>query len=385
MTSDQPPLPELPEAIPLDTDAIPSDPSLPLSDQSDPLSGDQPDLLPDEFDEFEPSSGEPSVTAVTTDNQDVLSQLPPIIKAPAIKTLRSAIRGLEGIVTRLEAVPFHASKSPLGQSSTRKFAGQNVQQWWITLLHRVRSVLPEAVQQNLSDRALGGAIAGILLLVVWTTSSLLFQPSKPTPVAVLPLPSPATSIPDQATPTPIPTLPSPGITPSIEPNLEPSPEPALAPIVAPAPVLSPAPSVSDQLSGNPVPNLPPTVAPSPQPPAAPPLKLTPEQKLIAQIQDEVAEISNQYVNGLIQSVQANFRSSRLTVKLSDGWYNLPALQQDQLANDMLRRTQELDFSKLELTDATGVALARSPVVGEEMIILQRTTTTATTAALLDAG
>jgi hypothetical protein len=77
------------------------------------------------------------------------------------------------------------------------------------------------------------------------------------------------------------------------------------------------------------------------------------------------------VSGLIQSVQANFRVSRLTVKVGDGWYELSEPQQDNLANEMLRRAQELNFSKLEITDPEATLLARSPVVGTEMVILQR--------------
>ncbi len=77
------------------------------------------------------------------------------------------------------------------------------------------------------------------------------------------------------------------------------------------------------------------------------------------------------MNGLIQSVQANFRSSRLTIKVGEGWYGLSQPQQNTLANEMLQRAKELDFSKLEITDAEGTLLARSPVVGPEMIILRR--------------
>lgn len=102
-------------------------------------------------------------------------------------------------------------------------------------------------------------------------------------------------------------------------------------------------------------------SPSPSPPAQPPIAL---------IQDQVAEISNQYANGLIQSVQANFRANRLTVNISEGWYELSETQQGKLANDILRRVQQLDFSKLELADSNGTLLARSPVVGSEMVVLR---------------
>ncbi|MCY7391827.1 MAG: hypothetical protein LH647_10180, partial [Leptolyngbyaceae cyanobacterium CAN_BIN12] len=86
----------------------------------------------------------------------------------------------------------------------------------------------------------------------------------------------------------------------------------------------------------------------------------------------VADVSNHYVSGLIQSVQANFRNSLLTVKIGNGWYTLEQAQQNKLANEMLNRAQQLDFVKLELTDSTGDLLSRSPVIGSEMVILKRT-------------
>ncbi|HHP7245572.1 MAG TPA: hypothetical protein ACFE0H_12880 [Elainellaceae cyanobacterium] len=108
--------------------------------------------------------------------------------------------------------------------------------------------------------------------------------------------------------------------------------------------------------------------------SSPPLELTPEQSLIAAIQEEVAEITSQYADGLIQSVQANFRSSRLTANVSDNWYKLPNSRQDQLANEMLNRASALEFKALDLLDSQGNLLARSPVIGSTMIVLHRSHT-----------
>ena len=82
-------------------------------------------------------------------------------------------------------------------------------------------------------------------------------------------------------------------------------------------------------------------------------------------------MSDRYTNGLILTVRANFRQSILTVRLGDEWYGLSPAQQDDLANDLLRQSTRLDFSKLELTDSVGNRLARNPVVGNQMIILRR--------------
>jgi len=188
-----------------------------------------------------------------------------------------------------------------------------VEGWWKGLLKQIRALLPASLNQKLSDWSLTGAIATTLVVLLWTTAALM--PGKPAEVtAVIPkeIPTPSElTAPEQ-------------------------PEPvAIAP--PPAPVL------------------------------------TPEQNLIAAIQNQVTEITEKYANGLIQSIQANFPSSFLGVKVSEGWYNLNPSQQDKLADEMLRRSQELDFSKLQITDPEGTVLARSPVVGTHMVILKRST------------
>ena len=317
---------------------------------------------------------EPSIAQTL---QEYWERARPVIQAQTIRALRAISQVLQGAAARLEskseqgtdlpatpgAVPGSSTpESPTSESPTPDLpasgksatsssveelwqkvrpAWEQFQVWWAKLLAWVRSRLPEDWNENLSDRALSAAIAGILLLLLWISSGIFSGKPKPASVAIAPSP-PATS------PVNPPTSPQvkarrpepPGLT-------KPSGEQPVA--QKPAVRVSPAP----------------TVKPSP------PLKLTPEQKLIAQIQDQVAEISNQYVNGLIQAVQANFRSSRLIVKVGNGWYGLSQPQQNKLANEMLGRARQLNFSKLEITDPEGVLLARSPVVGPEMIILKR--------------
>ncbi|MEM8780983.1 MAG: hypothetical protein AAGF26_19420 [Cyanobacteria bacterium P01_G01_bin.49] len=113
---------------------------------------------------------------------------------------------------------------------------------------------------------------------------------------------------------------------------------------------------------------------SPQPVkiAPPPLpKLTPEQSLITAIQQEVTDLTNQYPTGLIGTIEADFSGSRLIVTMGEQWYELPQRRQDTLANTILNRAQKLDFRKLEMLDNQGTLIARSPVVGDQIIILQR--------------
>ena len=101
---------------------------------------------------------------------------------------------------------------------------------------------------------------------------------------------------------------------------------------------------------------------------AQPSKLTPEQSLIAAIQEQVAQLTSQYEDNLLLTVKANFLSNTLQVNVSDDWYALKRSRQQKIANKMLDRSRKLDFKKLLIADAEGVILARSPVVGKEMLL-----------------
>ncbi|HBL09841.1 MAG TPA: hypothetical protein DD379_00035 [Cyanobacteria bacterium UBA11162] len=308
------------------------------------------------------------------------------LKTQSLKILRGTINLLEGIVERLEAEPVGvptptpapgettlesttASNStpvsdiPTVTPESATAAGtqnvvpqrtktklvdwlypsfQTVQRFWDGILAKVRSLLPEAWNQTLSDWGLTSAIAGILVLILLTTVALL--PETPTQIAkdVSPelIEAPA-ELEAPASPQPIESVESVELAESEE-------------------------SAESVESGESVEAPPPVETPEPTQ-----IELTPEQSLIAGIQKQVAEVTNQYANGLIQSIQANFRGSRLIVKVSEGWYDLAESQQNQLADEILRRAKELDFSKLEITNSEGVVLARSPVVGSHMVILQR--------------
>jgi hypothetical protein len=42
-----------------------------------------------------------------------------------------------------------------------------------------------------------------------------------------------------------------------------------------------------------------------------------------------------------------------------------------VANEVLVRSRSLDFSQVELRDENGDQVARNPIIGNEMVILQR--------------
>jgi hypothetical protein len=304
------------------------------------------------------------------------NQVQPFLKAQSIKALRGTIGLLETIVEKLEAEPVREipptvtppattpvlntttatpeqeSASRLSVSASEASAAdtptvapkptaqeladrqlpsptkpklidrilpsfRSLQAFWDATLAKVRSLLPAAWNEKLSDWGLTGAIAGIVVVLLVTTAALL--PETPAQVAKAP------------------------------PNT----------IEAPPELKAPEPPQPVEVE------------------TPPPPELTPEQSLIAGIQNQVAEITNRYGNGLIQSIEANFEASRLIVKVSDGWYDLKESQQNKLADEILRRSNELDFSKLQITDPKETLLARSPVVGSNMVILKRQDVAAT--------
>lgn len=231
-------------------------------------------------------------------------QKPSLVKSLTIQALRSIISLLEKAVEKLEAPP-----PAVPQPSIFAVLWNS----WVGVLALIRPILPASVSQKIPDWGLTGAFAGILALVLWTSSTILS--SKPPEIAQVPI---------SGEPTPLTTQPTPEVPVEAEPDEE---------------------------------------LPEPQ--------LTPEQRLIASIQEDISSATTEYAEGLIQSIKANFRGSLLVVKITDEWYNLSDSRQDKLAKNMRQRAKELDFSRLEITDSSGNLLARSAVVGEDMIIVNR--------------
>ncbi|HEY9664903.1 MAG TPA: hypothetical protein V6C65_41215 [Allocoleopsis sp.] len=115
----------------------------------------------------------------------------------------------------------------------------------------------------------------------------------------------------------------------------------------------------------------PSIATEPVPPklVAPAPVVDPDK--IARLQSQVTEVADQYAEGLIQAVQANFVQGRLLVQVTDNWYDIAAADQDKVANEILKRSRRLDFTQLELLDSEGKLVARSPVVGSGIVVYER--------------
>lgn len=303
------------------------------------------------------ASPRPSPRSATTDEtvpQTIVrllrQQVWPLLKTLLVVVLRLAVRGLEALINQLEPTPQPSASGQIASPSSR--SGD--------VPHPEGMVSPGRQRGTLTAAIVGMAIVAIVLLPGFFSK----PPAPISDVAIVPAPTPISEVPDEVI-----------ITPDV-PEPEPSP-------IATTPEMPEMPEVAepagpDDLSHAETPiALEPTPEPSPELPPPPPVELTPQQRLLATIKDDLDSLSNAYSQSLIQAIKVNFRLSRLTVVMSQDWYSLPPEQQSTLANELLERSQQLDFSRLEITDARSVLLARNPVVGIEMIILRRSASTAT--------
>ncbi|MGB7445263.1 MAG: hypothetical protein WA919_29680 [Coleofasciculaceae cyanobacterium] len=256
---------------------------------------------------------EPGVDSITTEPELVSSTPEPATAAPISETPTITPELEVGeIETEVEVktdAVFEPTPSPEIKRSLPGFSF--ILAFWSGTLQKIRLFLPSAWNELLSDWVLSGAIASIVVATLLTTVVLL--PKTPNQIAKAP----------------IETIETP-------PELEAPQEPQIVEAAPP-----------------------------------PPPQLTPEESLVVAIQKQVAEITDEYGEGLIKAIQANFLESRLIVKVSDNWYELETARQDKLADKVLARANELDFSKLEIFDQEENLIARSPVVGIHMVIFDR--------------
>ncbi|MBE9230176.1 hypothetical protein IQ231_00295 [Cuspidothrix issatschenkoi LEGE 03284] len=267
----------------------------------------------------------------------------PIWKTAIIQILRGTIGVLETTVVKLE------TETPADSQQKNGFFSS-----WDRFLRTFRLFLPSSISNNLSDRVLTG-IFTVLFVVTIGITTFTFIP-KSVEIATVP------PVEEVTTPSPV-VEPEPTPTPVVEP--EPTPTPVVEPEPTPTPVVEPEPT--------------PTPVVEPEPTPSPVVELTPEESLLTAIENQLAEISiavkskdkQNMIYQLIKPIEANFRTSDLKIKIKDIWYNLEKSQQDKLAADILQRSQELNFIHLEVVDSQDKLIARSPVIGSQMIIFKR--------------
>jgi hypothetical protein len=98
---------------------------------------------------------------------------------------------------------------------------------------------------------------------------------------------------------------------------------------------------------------------------------SPEQEFIEAIGSQLSDITSQYSDDIIQSLRVDLVGDRLIVQLNPIWYLISDDRQDRVTAQMWLQAKANHFRKLEIQDASGISIARSPVVGKHPIILQR--------------
>jgi hypothetical protein len=203
--------------------------------------------------------------------------------------------------------------------------------WWGKTLLQIRGFLPSSVSDRLPDSILTGILASFAIVVTIFSLNLVPSFSDVQPTV-------STNIPDTIeTPSEIAENPAPN---EESPDIETNPEPKTTAKDKPTETFK---SI--------------------------PLELTPEQSLVASIQTQVAEITDRYSAEIISSIEADFLRGKLLITVTDKWQELRIGRQEKLANEMLDRAHRLDFDKMEIINKERNVLARSPVVGNKMILL----------------
>jgi len=258
---------------------------------------------------------------------------------------------------------------------------------WEKTIAIVKPRLPESFQP-LSDRALSGIFAGTLLLILWFFSALPSGQASTPQRNIQPMidrsaysnesdndrnisrnsptdrPSEAPTYRASNRPkrsydsTSVPIVDRSISTPSASPN-QTIPETAIAQSNPLNPV-SQNPVSQNLISQNLISQNPASQTPEIQ---------NPESSRRLKLRKNLDIIADSLVNQAIVSIRPSGRN--LTITLSDAWYRSSEDTQTKLTNSLLVTTQGQGYSNLRLEDTEGSLIARNPVVGEGMIILQR--------------
>ena len=220
---------------------------------------------------------------------------------------------------------------------------------WQRLLTLLRPRLPESFQP-LSDRSLSGILVGVLLLVLWFVSIVPSGQAAPPPNSPS-QPSRQTNQPSrQSGKTAL----------SRDYNADYSSDRESVSIAIPSDLSSP---IAQPVA----PANPPAVTPS----FLTPEILSPDAQKRAKLRQDLDVIAGSLIDNAIVGIRPQFDSHFLAITLDNQWYATAESTQDKLANSLLVIAQVKGFTQIQLEGSDGAVLARNPVVGDGMIILQR--------------
>lgn len=101
------------------------------------------------------------------------------------------------------------------------------------------------------------------------------------------------------------------------------------------------------------------------------LEFTPEQKAIAAIDKQIEQIITTYEIDSLAKIEPNFVGDTITLEIADSWQELEPKKREETANKWLQDSRQLAFKKLAIIDKEGTSIARSPVIGKNIVILQQ--------------
>jgi hypothetical protein len=96
---------------------------------------------------------------------------------------------------------------------------------------------------------------------------------------------------------------------------------------------------------------------------------SPEETLITAVRSQFSTLASQYPAGLISNLELDNERQLAIVTLGNLWGSLSGEQQQQVAQSLWQQSRAYQMAKLEVRSGTGNVLARSPVVGQDMVIL----------------
>ena len=196
---------------------------------------------------------------------------------------------------------------------------------WQRLLRGIRGRIPAAA--NLSDGILSGILIGVLVLLLTLINGLQQPTVAAPPLAPEPLAQPdLTAPPEVEVPESLPSVP---ILPEVD-------------------SVASEDSVSSDIAATVI-----------------------QSDRIADLQAQLTDSTILNAKRVIDSVQADFTANRLTLIFNGDWYRLSDYDQIQLAQQLMTQSVDLAFETLEFQTATGDLIARTPVIGDEMVIFLR--------------
>jgi hypothetical protein len=310
------------------------------------------------------SDNTPTDSRSSSSSSDAVNQAPGL-QAQGIRALRLISQTLGSFADRweknpapgrssssTEPLPFEETLDNVGKTLSDNWPGiqtrlqdlwgrlqpllLRLEELWLPYLAKLKARLPESLTQ-LPDRTLTGILAGLLVVTLWFFNGLL----HPHP-AIAQAPTPGREIAQRPIAQPI-TRP---VTRIAEPARSPSDAVAYQPLDPQAPIAKPIPRKSSPSTNR-------------------------GTDATSKLQQAFTDVSTPYVEDLILSVLPDSSARQVTLKVSSAWYDLESKEQDQLADAFVHSSQRLKFDKLEIKDSQNELVARTPVVGDQIVILRR--------------